>query len=157
MKLVQYGLQDAPNNQSLHKINRPFWLPHQLIQIEQQYYGLWGEHVLCNWKHQLPSGLPWSFSLREESTYKSACSCCYHGDHFAKWISWKMLIIRLYVVLKAWEVKHMFISQIWYHWGLSYVPNVWPDVLYLFIKQKVCYTGISCLWILAYICFNRIF
>ena len=31
----------------------------------------------------------------------------------------------------------MFISQIWYHWGLSYVPNVRPDVLYLFIKQKV--------------------
>lgn len=101
---------------------------------------LWGNICCYNWK-QLPSGLLWSFSLGWKSTYKSARSRCYHGDHSAKWKSWKMPIIRLYVVLKAWVVKHMFLSQIWSQWRLSSVPNVWPDILChsLFIKQKVCY------------------
>lgn len=119
---------------------------------------LWGNICCYNWK-QLPSGLLWSFSLRWKSTYKSACSRCYHGDHSAKWKSWKMPIIRLFVVLKAWVVKHMFLSQIWSQWRLSYVPNVWPDVLChsLFYKAESLLQGFSCLWILAYICFCRIF
>ena len=65
------------------------------------------------WKHQVPSGLLWAFSLRWESAYKSVCSHCYHGDHWAKWKSWKMPIIRLYVVLKAWvEKTYIYITDL---------------------------------------------
>lgn len=104
-----------------------------------------------NWK-QLPSGLLWSFSLRWKSTYTSAWSRCYHGNHSAKWKPWKMLITRMYVVLKLWVVKHVFITGL-VSLEVEYCPwRVVRCFLSLsFLKQKVCDKSISFFFFFNYI------
>lgn len=111
---------------------------------------LWRNICYYNWKW-LPSGLLWSFNLRWKSTCKSAWSPCYHGDHSTQWKFWKMPIIILHVILKTLVVKHVCITDL-VSLEVELCPNVQPYVLYhsLLMKQKVCYTDISCLWIVAY-------
>lgn len=79
--------------------------------LRNNFMNAMGKICCYNWK-RLPSGLFWSFSLRWKSTYKSAWSPCYHSDHCIQWKSWKMPIIRLYVILKTQIVKHVCITDL---------------------------------------------